>query len=128
MKALIKLHFQHEALSRFIENVLQSTLSYRNETSKECIQFLNELSTFQFYQTVDLKRMLTSKSPFFVLKRRTCITQEPGERQLSESKPSFDKGFSRNKCKGGSECTSFKILLVVVTLCKICVKKYRTHH
>ena len=73
-----------------IENVLRSTLSYPNETSKECIQFLSELSTFQFYQTVDLKWMLTSKSPIFVLKRRTCITHEPGERQLSESKPSFD--------------------------------------
>jgi hypothetical protein len=41
MKALIELHFQHEALPRFIENVLRSTLSYPNETSKECIQFLN---------------------------------------------------------------------------------------
>ena len=41
MKALIGLHFQHEALLRFIENVLQSMLSYPNETSKECIQFLN---------------------------------------------------------------------------------------
>jgi hypothetical protein len=47
MKALIELHFQHEAenvlrstLPRFIENVLRSTLSYPNETSKECIQFL----------------------------------------------------------------------------------------
>ena len=40
MKALIGLHFQHEALSRFIENVLRLTLSYPNETSKECIQFL----------------------------------------------------------------------------------------
>ena len=28
-------------LPRFIENVLRSTLSYPNETSKECIQFLN---------------------------------------------------------------------------------------
>jgi hypothetical protein len=37
MKALIELHFQ---LPRFIENVLRSTLSYPNETSKECIQFL----------------------------------------------------------------------------------------
>jgi len=27
-------------LPRFIENVLRSTLSYPNETSKECIQFL----------------------------------------------------------------------------------------
>jgi hypothetical protein len=40
MKALMELHFQHEALPRFIENVLRSTLSYPNETSKECIQFL----------------------------------------------------------------------------------------
>jgi hypothetical protein len=39
MKALIELHFQHEARYRFIENVLRSTLSYPNETSKECIQF-----------------------------------------------------------------------------------------
>jgi hypothetical protein len=42
MNALIELHFQHEALARFIENVLRSTLSYPNETSKECIQFLNQ--------------------------------------------------------------------------------------
>ena len=42
MKALIELHFQHEALPCFIENVLRSTLSYPNKTSKECIQFLNE--------------------------------------------------------------------------------------
>ena len=41
MKALIELHFQHEARWRFIENVLRSTLSYPNETSKECIKFLN---------------------------------------------------------------------------------------
>ena len=27
---------------RFIENELRSTLSYPNETSKECIQFLNK--------------------------------------------------------------------------------------
>ena len=37
MKGLIELHFQHE----FIENVLRLTLSYPNETLKECIQFLN---------------------------------------------------------------------------------------
>ena len=43
MKALIELHFQHEALPRFIENVLRSTLSYPNETSKECIQFLSKV-------------------------------------------------------------------------------------
>jgi hypothetical protein len=41
MKALIELHFQHETLPRFIENLLRSTLAYPNETSKECIQFLN---------------------------------------------------------------------------------------
>jgi hypothetical protein len=28
-------------MKRFIENVLRSTLSYPNKTSKECIQFLN---------------------------------------------------------------------------------------
>ena len=39
MKALIELHFQQH----FIENVLRSTHSYPNETSKECIQFLNTL-------------------------------------------------------------------------------------
>ena len=38
----MELHFQHEALPRFIENVLRSTLSYPNETSKECIQFLGK--------------------------------------------------------------------------------------
>ena len=41
--ALIELHFQHETLPRFIENVLRSTLSYSNEISKECIQFLKGL-------------------------------------------------------------------------------------
>jgi hypothetical protein len=40
MKALIELHFQHEALPRFIENVLRSTLSYPNETSKDYIKVL----------------------------------------------------------------------------------------
>ena len=49
MKALIKLHFQHEALPRFIENILQSTLSNPNETSKECIQFLNNFQKHDFY-------------------------------------------------------------------------------
>ena len=45
MKALIELHFQHKALSRFIKNLLRSTLSYPNETSKECFQFLNKTQT-----------------------------------------------------------------------------------
>ena len=45
MKALIELHFQHE---RFIENVLRSTLSYPNEASKECIQFLNVVRLYLF--------------------------------------------------------------------------------
>jgi hypothetical protein len=40
MKALIELHFEHEALPRFNEDALRSTLSYPNEASKECIQFL----------------------------------------------------------------------------------------
>ena len=39
MKALIELHFQREAL-------LRSTLSYPNETSKECIQFLIKQFSF----------------------------------------------------------------------------------
>jgi hypothetical protein len=38
MKALIELHFQHEALP-----------SYPNETSKECIQFLNNFQKHDFY-------------------------------------------------------------------------------
>ena len=49
MKALIELHFPHEALSRSIENVLRSTLSYPNETLKECIQFLNNYITSVFH-------------------------------------------------------------------------------
>ena len=36
MKALTEVHFQ----SLPVENVVRSTLSYPNETSKECIQFL----------------------------------------------------------------------------------------
>jgi hypothetical protein len=51
-KALIELHFQHEALSRFIENVLRSTLSYPNETSKECIQFLIIVSFGEKHTTI----------------------------------------------------------------------------
>ena len=68
MKALIELHFQHEALPRFIENVLRSTLSYPNavlhvenvvrstlsypnETSKECIQFLNKFDSLSTSST-----------------------------------------------------------------------------
>ena len=47
MKAFIELHFQHKALPCFIENVLRSTLSYSNETSKECIQFLNNFEIFE---------------------------------------------------------------------------------
>ena len=35
-------------LPRFIENVLRSTLSYPNETSKECIQFLNKKIRSQY--------------------------------------------------------------------------------
>ena len=45
--------------SPFIENVLRSTLSYPNETSKECIQFLSktehrslDMLLFPFYQKV----------------------------------------------------------------------------
>jgi len=30
------------SMKRYVENVLRSTLSYPNETSKECIQFLIE--------------------------------------------------------------------------------------
>ena len=41
-ESLIKLHFQHFQLPRFIENVLRSTLSYPNKISKECIQFLHK--------------------------------------------------------------------------------------
>jgi hypothetical protein len=37
MKALTEGHFQ----ALHVENVVRSTLSYPNETLKECIQFLN---------------------------------------------------------------------------------------
>ena len=47
----VELHFQHEALPRFIENVLRSTLSYPSETSKECIQFLIKLLLLFFNLT-----------------------------------------------------------------------------
>ena len=40
MKALTEVHFQWSAVALHVENVVQSTLSYPNETSKECIQFL----------------------------------------------------------------------------------------
>jgi hypothetical protein len=50
MKVLIELHFQHEAVLRFIENVLRSMLSYPNETSKECIQFLNKITTEKIFE------------------------------------------------------------------------------
>jgi hypothetical protein len=40
MKALTEVHFQWSAVVLHVENVARSTLSYPNETSKECIQFL----------------------------------------------------------------------------------------
>jgi hypothetical protein len=42
MKALTEVHFQWSAVAvaLHVENVVQSTLSCPNETSKECIQFL----------------------------------------------------------------------------------------
>ena len=43
MKALTEVHFESFDRSTFWRNVLRSTLSYPNETSKECIQFLNEI-------------------------------------------------------------------------------------
>ena len=64
MKALIELHFQHEALPRFIENVLRSTLSYPNETSKECIQFLNKIGCWIMYTAM---LVFSVYSPFHLL-------------------------------------------------------------
>ena len=37
----VSLGYESVVRTCFIENVLRSTLSYPNETSKECIQFLN---------------------------------------------------------------------------------------
>ena len=51
MKALTEVHFQWSALALHVENVVRSTLSYPNETSKECIQFLNE-STLSWLDTI----------------------------------------------------------------------------
>ena len=66
MKALIELHFQHEALPRFIENVLRSTLSYPNETSKECIQFLSEFALIPYSYTNAVA--VFNATPFCLLK------------------------------------------------------------
>ena len=41
----VSLGYESVDETRFIENVLRSTLSYPNETSKECIQFINEFQT-----------------------------------------------------------------------------------
>jgi hypothetical protein len=38
MKALTEVHFQWSVVALHVENVVRSTLSYPNETSKECIQ------------------------------------------------------------------------------------------
>ena len=43
--------------TRFIENVIGSTLSYPNETSKECIHFLNEVLHFLHVDILCLARM-----------------------------------------------------------------------
>ena len=57
-------------MKRFIENVLRSTLSYANETSKECIQFLNKrcqqtkISFFPFNSKIHL--LLTERVEHFV--------------------------------------------------------------
>jgi hypothetical protein len=45
---LATLHMKALSELRFIKNVLRSTLSYPNETSKECIQFLKDLSQLRF--------------------------------------------------------------------------------
>jgi hypothetical protein len=64
MKALIELHFQHEELPRFIENVLRSTLSYPNETSKECIQFLNNIKKKKIANTLEGSERSVKKCSF----------------------------------------------------------------
>ena len=70
MKALIELHFQHEA-PRFIENVLRSTLSYPNETATECIQFLN---IFEENFTIHLYFVLESEKAWCnVLKKHSKL-------------------------------------------------------
>jgi hypothetical protein len=45
MKALTEVHFH-------VENVVRSTLSYPNETSKECIQFLFIIIIFKSHQNL----------------------------------------------------------------------------
>jgi hypothetical protein len=37
-------------MKRYRENILRSTLSYPNETSKECIQFLNKQLDIYIYK------------------------------------------------------------------------------
>jgi hypothetical protein len=63
MKALIELHFQH--VSRFIENVLRSTLSYPNKTSKECIQFLNKHTYVNYYSIATFQIELKQNKDLF---------------------------------------------------------------
>ena len=45
---------------RFIENVLQSTLSYPNKTSKECIQFLNIVDSWFIVALTIMKNISTT--------------------------------------------------------------------
>ena len=45
VKAWTKSHFLHEAPTRFIQNVLRSTLLHANKSTKKCIQFLNSVSS-----------------------------------------------------------------------------------
>ena len=82
MKALIELHFQHEALPRFIENVLWSTLSYPNETSKECIQFLNIIILMEYRrQTRDKNKCVwTTQIPNTNMKAKIWDLKKPNVR------------------------------------------------
>jgi hypothetical protein len=51
VKAWTEAHFFYEALARFIQNVLQSTLLHTNKTTKKYIQFLTIFQLYRDYQT-----------------------------------------------------------------------------
>jgi hypothetical protein len=71
---LSKFSLSHEALPLFIENVLRSTLSYPNETSKECIQFLNEKQTTWLAMEIKEYMTLISRNLFMKSLIRNKVT------------------------------------------------------
>ena len=80
MKALIELHFQHEALLlRFIENVLRLTLSYPQWNFKRMHSILKWCNNFAMVITKQVCFRKSQKSMFQNISKKLCfrISQLP---------------------------------------------------